>query len=383
MESKSIRLGVVQMDCQVGNISANLAHAGELVQAAARQGAQIIVLPELMPGGYTLTEAIWDCAEPFYGPTVTWLTRIAKQLHIFVGTSFLEAEGEDFFNTFALASPDGSVAGKVRKSPPASLEAYFYRAGTGSHVIETGLGRIGVGICYENLLFERLNGLYRESVDLVLQPAAAGRLKPMKTGDIERFDRMIQRSAPCFARALGVPVAFADRTGKIQTDLPADFGEFNSTFPGFSQIVDSDGAVKAKMGDEEGVIVADVSVDPQRKRLKRPRCFGKMWAFPMPWFAYIWPETQQMGEQAYAENPRRRAQAMEKAVNRSAIRSRGGQWVQGSSPWSVTAQMAVSRLPSVIYRGERAYPIGRFFSSVQFHFLWNSYFTYITAQFMD
>ncbi len=39
---------------------------------------------------------------------------------------FLEVEGEDFYNTFALASPDGSVAGKVRKSPPASLEAFFY-----------------------------------------------------------------------------------------------------------------------------------------------------------------------------------------------------------------------------------------------------------------
>jgi N-carbamoylputrescine amidase len=45
-------------------------------------------------------------------------------------------------------------------------------------VIETEFGRIGVGICYENLLFERLEGLYQSSVDLVLQSAAAGRLKP-------------------------------------------------------------------------------------------------------------------------------------------------------------------------------------------------------------
>jgi N-carbamoylputrescine amidase len=312
MNTKLLRIGVVQMDSCVGDIPGNLAHAGALVETAASQGAKIVLLPELMPSGYTLTEAIWDCAEPFFGPTVTWLTQTAKRLDLFLGTSFLEVEGEDFYNTFALASPDGLVAGKVRKSPPASLEAFFYRAGTGSHVIETKFGRIGVGICYENLLYERLEGLYQASVDLVLQSAAAGRLKPMKEGDIEHFDRMVQRIAPYHARALGVPVAFSDRTGKINTELPGDFGDFNSTFPGYSQIVDSDGAVKARLGDEEGVIVAEVTLDPGRRQKKKPRCYGKMWAFPMPWFAFIWPETQQMGEQAYASNPRRREQALRK-----------------------------------------------------------------------
>jgi N-carbamoylputrescine amidase len=118
----------------------------------------------------------------------------------------------------------------------------------GSHVIETEIGHLGIGICYENLLYERLVDLQKEAVDLVLQPAAAGHPKPMKEGDIEHFDRMIQRSASYYARSLGVPVAFADRTGKIETDLPGDFGEFHSTFPGFSQIVDPDGVTKAQLG---------------------------------------------------------------------------------------------------------------------------------------
>jgi hypothetical protein len=80
------------------------------------------------------------------------------------------------------------------------------RAGDGSHVIETEVGRLGVGICYENLLFERLYGLFQASVDLVLQPSAAGRPKPMKPGDVELFYQMIKRSAPHHARTLGVPV---------------------------------------------------------------------------------------------------------------------------------------------------------------------------------
>ena len=241
-----------------------------------------MLTPELMPCGYTLTEAIWDYAEPFDGPTTAWLRRLARQLKIYLGTSFLEACGEDFYNTFALAAPDGSIAGKIRKNPPASLEAFFYRGGDGSHVIETALGRIGVGICFENLLYEHLQEMQRASVDLILQPTAAGRPKPMKAGDIELFDRMIQRCAPYHARTLGVPVALSDRTGMINTELPGGFGEFHSSFPGYSQIVDSDGVVKRRMKAEEGVIVAEVVLSPERKRSKRPRRFGGMWAFPMP-----------------------------------------------------------------------------------------------------
>jgi N-carbamoylputrescine amidase len=312
MQTRHLRMGVVQIDCQVGDVPGNLAHAGELVAEAARQGAQIVLLPELMPGGYTLTEAIWDCAERFNGPTVGWLTQTAKQRHIFVGTSFLEVEGEHFYNTFALAAPDGTVAGKVRKCPPASLEAFFYTSGNTSHVIETDLGRIGVGICIENLLYDHLLDLQRQSVDLVLQPMAAGRLKPMKPGDTELFDSMVKRGAPYYARALGVPVAMADRTGALNTDLPANLGEMASTFPGYSQIVDSDGAVKGRMGSQEGVLVAEVTLDPGLKKEKKLRCYGKMWAIPMPWFAFMLPETQHMGEKAYAENPRRRELALKK-----------------------------------------------------------------------
>lgn len=313
MKMRHLTLGVVQMDSQVGKVSANLEHAGDLVQAAARQEAQIVLTPELMPCGYTLTEAIWDYAEPFDGPTTAWLRRLARQLKIFLGTSFLEACGEDFYNTFALAAPDGSIAGMTRKNPPASLEAFFYRGGVSSHVIETALGRIGVGICFENLLYEHLQEMQRASVDLILQPTAAGRPKPMKAGDIELFDRMIQRCAPYHARTLGVPVALSDRTGMINTELPGGFGEFHSSFPGYSQIVDSDGVVKGRMMAEEGVIVAEVVLSPERKRSKKPRRFGGMWAFPMPWFAHIWPETQILGEKGYAENPRRRQAALRAA----------------------------------------------------------------------
>jgi hypothetical protein len=84
-----------------------------------------------------------------------------------------------------------------------------------------------------------------------------------------------------------------------------------SSFPGLSQIVDSDASVKAKLGEEQGVIVADVHLDPDRKSRAKPRCYGKMWALPMPWFAFIWPDTQKEGEESYALNQRRKKRALD------------------------------------------------------------------------
>ncbi len=40
MEIKHVRVGAVQIDSQPGNVAGNLAHAAQLVEKAARQGAQ-------------------------------------------------------------------------------------------------------------------------------------------------------------------------------------------------------------------------------------------------------------------------------------------------------------------------------------------------------
>lgn len=307
---ENFRVAAVQIDCRPGEVSRNLAHAYAMVARAAQQGALVVLLPELMPGGYGMTEEIWDSAETINGRSVEWLMNTAGRYRIHLGFTFLEAEGEDFYNTFVLAGPDGECLGRVRKNPPASVEAYLYKAGADRHVIDTALGRIGIGICYENLLYEQMCFLYRENVDLVLSPFAAGRIKPFIPGDIERFDNLLINSRAVFARTLGVPVVMANRVGLLDTDLPGILPHLKSSFPGLSSIVDYDGEVKAELGGEEGVIVADVHTGHDAKRKGDPVRYGKMWGIPVPWYAFIWPMSQKWGEKSYASNVRRRARAL-------------------------------------------------------------------------
>jgi hypothetical protein len=129
----------------------------------------------------------------------------------------------------------------------------------------------------------------------------------MVAGDIVRFDQMVRRIPIYHARALGVPVVLANQAGPLHTPLPGGFDDMHSSFPGLSAIVDAHGHALAQLGEAEGVIVAEVQLDPGQKAKTPPQDHGQRWAIPVPWYAFIWPETQAMGEQAYAANPCRAA----------------------------------------------------------------------------
>ena len=286
--TRTVRAAAVQMQSQNGLIEANLEHAVGLVEQAAEKGAALVLLPEFVPTGYEMTSAIWDAAEPRVGTTVNWLKDNSRRLNVWLGTSFLEADGEDFFNTFVLTAPDGQEAGRVRKQTPAVWEAFFTKGDPGPHVIQTELGKIGVGICYENLLSYLPQMLYRQSVDMVLMPHSA----PMPTRNplcsaayLEFYhDTQLSDCARRSAHLLGVPAVMANKCGLWQTPLPAPFPPQDSTFPGLSAIADSDGMVEAQLGDEEGIIVKDVTLEPSRKPHTPPQSVGR-WAIHVPWQA--------------------------------------------------------------------------------------------------
>src|SRR6516225_7527481 len=115
-ERANIRVAAVQIRSNLGQIDRNLTHASELLEETARAGAQIVVLPELAACGYSLSAALWDCAERRDGTAIQWLAAGSQRFGVYVGIGFVEADGEDFYNTYALAAPDGHIAGFVRKT---------------------------------------------------------------------------------------------------------------------------------------------------------------------------------------------------------------------------------------------------------------------------
>jgi N-carbamoylputrescine amidase len=325
-----LRVAAAQMETRNGEIKANLAHATALVEEAARREAQLVVFPELMPTGYALTKENWEAAEPREGPTVRWLKESSKQWGMWIGTSFLEADGEDFFNTFVLTAPTGEEAGRVRKQFPAVWEAYFFKGDPGSHVIETALGKIGVGICFDSHLAAIARLLQEQSVDLVLMPhfypMAEKPSRLVSERDIARSKRILQEMAPLYARLLGVPAVLVNKSGPWVSAVPSSLlpKPGPSCFPGLSTIADSDGAIKAQLGGEEGAIVAEVMLDPSRKIHTKPPQYSR-WIYPGPAGREILGVVEWMGRRWYARNAQRKSKARAISSQQSGIKGDHGE----------------------------------------------------------
>jgi N-carbamoylputrescine amidase len=177
---KTITLAAAQITCQDGKVLENLAHATTMTEQAHAQGAQLVLFPEFMPQGYRLTPALWDAAEAFDGPTTRWLAATARRLGIYLGTSFLEAQNGHFLNTFALAEPAGKIVGAVRKRNPAMWEAYFFKGERGAPYLDTDLGRIGVGICFDNHTHELASAIQQSNIDLMLMAYTFSKVRKAK-----------------------------------------------------------------------------------------------------------------------------------------------------------------------------------------------------------
>jgi N-carbamoylputrescine amidase len=313
MEQRAVSVAVVQVACELGDREGNLANAARYVRQAAEQGAKLVLMPEMMPGGYILNESIWDTAEPFDGPSTQWMRGLARGLGIYLGTSFLEAEGENFFNTFVLVGPDGEIIARVRKNPPASFEAYFFTAGADCHWFDTPLGRIGVGICFENALYERYRELHQAGIDLYLRPFSGASFEakfPVRQADADVLNAALREGTAEAARLMGIPVLMANKVGRLVSTLPAGFPSQDIEFPGYSAVADSNGSLLGQLGPgEQGVVVGTVHLSPARKEAGLvPRKFGR-WTAKMPWWSFIWLLTQRMGERAYKRSAVRRSKA--------------------------------------------------------------------------
>ncbi|MDI6830046.1 MAG: carbon-nitrogen hydrolase family protein [Actinomycetota bacterium] len=309
---RSLTVAAVQMASRNGDIAGNLARATPLVETAAARGASLVLLPEFMPTGYIFSREIWDAAEPGEGATVRWLRDTSRRLGIWLGTSYLEAEGEHFYNSFVLTDPRGEEAGRVRKRTPACAEAYFTRGQDGPHCMDTALGRIGVGICYENQLAYLPRMMCAQDPDILLMPHSAPSPMPnpfFPAGAVAGFNRLLEEMAPFYAAMLGVPAVFANKCGPWVSPMPGlPFLTQTSSFPGLSAIADGDGTVKARLGDEEGVIVAEVTLDPARKTGTCAAGHGR-WAMRVPRATNLWRVIELAGGIYYRLSPGRRRRA--------------------------------------------------------------------------
>jgi predicted amidohydrolase len=149
------RIALAQISCEQGNKEKNLETIRENVAKAKREGAQLVIFPELSLTGYVVRDQIYELAERIPGPSTRFVEELAKEskLHIIFGMPEASEKAQaTLYNSAILVGPKG-VIGKYHKMylPTHSVfeEKRYFRPGYQVAVFDTKLGKIGLVICYD------------------------------------------------------------------------------------------------------------------------------------------------------------------------------------------------------------------------------------------
>jgi len=149
---KNTVVACCQVAPKIGDLAYNRTLTERAIRSAALQGAQVIVLPELVQSGYLFAdrdEAL-SLSETTDGPTLRLWAALAKELNVVVVGGFCERlQGDALANSAAMIDPQGLRA-VYRKAHLWDAESEIFSPGNDAPpVVETVHGRIGMLICYD------------------------------------------------------------------------------------------------------------------------------------------------------------------------------------------------------------------------------------------
>lgn len=172
-----MKIAVAQIEAVPLDTTANLRLSTEAIEAAAAQGADLIVLPELVASGYVTDDpAIAGLAEPDdgSGPVLGSWCQLARRLGLGIIGGYPEAKGDRLFNSVAVIDRTGAIAGGYRKLHLFGSEKQRFAPGDlGLPVFSLDGVTVGVVVCYDLRFPEVMRLLAVESgADLVAVPTA-------------------------------------------------------------------------------------------------------------------------------------------------------------------------------------------------------------------
>lgn len=272
------------------NRDKNIDKAEEMVRQAAKDGADIILLPELFENLYFCQERryeFYELAETVdENKAIKRFKSIAKELNVVLPVSFYEKDGNVLYNSIAVIDADGEILGVYRKThiPDDHFyqeKFYFTPGDTGFKVWDTRFGKIGIGICWDQWFPETARCLSVLGAEIILYPTAIGSEPILECDSMPHWRRCMQGHSA----ANIVPVAAANRIGEEKVFPCEENAEQSSSllFYGSSFITDETGEiVKDASRDKEEIIISQFDLDAINKmrlswglfRDRRPECYG-------------------------------------------------------------------------------------------------------------
>jgi len=188
-------VAALQIGTHPEGTAATLAHILSFEEPIRASGAQLVVMPEALLGGYPKGENFGtylgyrlpqgrvtyaryaEHAITVPGPEVATLAELSQRTaaHLVIGV--IERAGSTLFCTALFFSPEAGLIGKHRKLMPTGTERLIWGQGDGSTlpVLTTPVGRIGAAICWENHMPLLRTAMYAKGVQIWCAPTVDAR----------------------------------------------------------------------------------------------------------------------------------------------------------------------------------------------------------------
>jgi predicted amidohydrolase len=249
---RTVRVALGQVEPALGDVSENLRRTREVLERARSEGADLVVLPELMLTGYALGRVSEDVARSVDDPEIVELALAGDGLGCVVG--FAEAGRVHTYNSAAYLE-GGEVRHVHRKLylPTYDIweERKHFTPGGAMRSFDTdGIGRVAILICSDAWQPALAVLAVQDGARVLIVPANSTRRLPAiqeEWRDINRF----------YARILECYVVFVNRVGE----------ENELSFWGGSHVYDPWGELVAEApADEPALLTVELDLDGVRRR---------------------------------------------------------------------------------------------------------------------
>ncbi len=202
------------------DLQKNIQLGKELVIEAAKNGARLILLPELFATPYFCKKQkakyLELAREVKDNPILATFSQLAKEYNVVLPVSFFERAGQCYFNSLAMIDATGEILEVYRKSHipdgPGYQEKFYFSPGdTGFKVWQTQVGRIGCAICWDQWFPEAARIMTLMGAEVLCYPTAIGSEPQDASIDSKSHWQMAMRG---HAAANIIPVIASNRIGQ-------------------------------------------------------------------------------------------------------------------------------------------------------------------------
>jgi predicted amidohydrolase len=248
-----LRLALVQLRCEKGDLDGNLAAHVAHIAAAEARGADIVCFPEMSLTGYVDPARMPHAVVPLASPLVAEFVSLTRGRTLTAVAGIIEPRpGQKPYIT-QLVARDGQLLGVYRKLTIVHEEAAWFSPGADLPLFQHRGLPFGLAVCADIDAPEVFARAAAQGARLVLHPSAPGLYGAQTTRDWQSgytwWRDGCHTKLGAYARDYGLYIATATQAGRTSDE----------DFPGGGFLFGPDGRCLAETLDwSEGVLDVDI-----------------------------------------------------------------------------------------------------------------------------